>query len=154
MKCLDLYLWYPSRKNAYNHNPTQPVLGITNYDRCSKVYWLIGERDNKDIDIDKVKPLCYMIVETRKGYHFYMKYHSSNPLKVIHYGLKHYKFLDKHHLRMGLWRYRKTNNVRNAFLVLRVSPKYYDNIDLKIIYTDENIPLYHKQIRRLIQLWY
>ena len=150
MKCLDIYLWYPARKHAHNHEPTQPVLGITNYDRCNKVYWLIGEIDNNDFDIEPlINNEIYMIVETRKGYHLYFKYHSKNPLKVIHYGLKHYKFLDKHHMRMGLWRYRNTDDKRKAFLVLRVSPKYRTP-DLQIVYFDKSAPEWHRQVKNLI----
>ncbi|RLG82036.1 MAG: hypothetical protein DRO40_08605 [Thermoprotei archaeon] len=150
MKCLDLYLWYPSRKHAKNREPTQPVIGITNYDRCSKTYWLIGEIDNHSFKINQlVKEETYMIVKTRKGYHLYFKYHNSNPLKVIHYGLKYYKFLDKHHLRMGLWRYRNANDKRKAFLVLRVSPKY-SYPDMEIVYFDKESTEWHRQVRDLI----
>jgi len=149
MKCIDLYAWYPARKHARNREPTRPVIGITNYDYCTKKYWLIGEVDHKYIDLDKVKPLCYMIVETAKGYHLYFKEWCDNPLTVIHYAIKKYKFLDKHHLYMGLRRYRKTGNKKNAFLVLRVSPKYREP-DLRIIYFDDNAPEWFRQVKKLI----
>jgi len=148
--CYDLYIWYPSRRHAFNHSKTIPVVGITNYDYCSNVYWLLGEVDHKNIDINNVKDRCYMIVETRKGYHFYFKEHDTNPLRLIHKALKKYKWLDKHHLYMGLRRYRRTNDIKNAFLVLRISPKY-EKPDLKIIYIDNSLPVFHRQILSLIQ---
>jgi len=148
--CYDLYFWYPSRSHALNHEKTQPVVGVTNRDYCLSVYWLIGETDHKRVSIEKLKSISYMVVETRKGYHIYTRVFDSNPLRLIHKALKEYRFLDKHHLRMGLHRYRRTREVSSAVLVLRVSPKYREP-DLKIVFFDRSSPLWFHQVKSLIE---
>lgn len=151
MKCLDLYIWKPERRNARNREPTNIVLGITNYDRCSKTYHLIGETDTKNIDLERIKPLAYMIVETRKGYHFYLRYHHRNPLRVVHTGFKT-KLLDKGQLKLALKRYRLTQDPKRAFLVLRVSPKYNEP-DLRIIYVSSDAPEWVRQVEKIISFF-
>ena len=151
--CLDFFIWRPRRRHSYNRERTNVVLGVTNYDRCRKVYWLLGEVDNKNIDLSLFYRHCYMIVETRKGFHFYMKYYDTNPLRLIHNAIKNYKFLDKAMLRIALERYRKTGDKSRTFIVLRVSRKYQIP-DLQIIYIDRELPEWHRQVARLITFFH
>lgn len=148
LSCLDIIWWWPNRHNAHNRAVTRPVLGVTNYDSCSKLYWAIAEVDHKNIDIERIKNIAYLIVETKKGYHFYLKYSHPNPLRVIHTLFK-YKWPDKGHLHLGLKRYRRTGDKRNGFLVLRISQKY-TMPDLKIVYEAPELPLWHRQVKQLI----
>lgn len=151
MKCLDIIIWKPQRKHAKDRRPTNPVIGVTNYDRCRKVYYLIVELDYKNIDIPKLvksENLC-MLVETTKGYHLYFNICSENPLKIIHQGIK--IGFDRGQLKMGLMRYRVTGDKRHGYLVLRVSPKY-EKPDLRVVFFNSECPEWFHQVKRAIEL--
>lgn len=153
MKCIDIIIWRPFRRNTNNREKPHTVIGITNYDRCNNVYYLFGEIDHKNVNIDELinrYPSIVMIVETSKGYHFYFNISDKNPLRLIHRAFKLFKFLDKGHLKLGLKRYRSTNDKRKGFLVLRISPKYKEK-DLKIIYY-KYVNEYFEEIKKLILL--
>lgn len=152
MRCIDIIMWKPSRKHAKNRNPVQVVLGITNYDRCNKVYYLLAELDHKKVDLDKLiskYDIC-MIVETEKGYHFYFNICDKNPLKIIHQGIK--MGFDKGHFKLALTRYRYTSDKRHAYLVLRVSPKYREP-DLKVVYFNDKCSEWFREVKKIIEFF-
>jgi len=142
---VEFVVWKPRRSSAKDRRPTWHVLGITNFD--GERYHAIMEVDEKDNGvlkkIMKLDPL--MIVETEKGYHVYLPFTSTNPLKVIHYLYKT-KVADKGHLSLA----RKRNEEELKYkLILRISPKY-DKPDMKILYYRDGDEWVGK-IRKLIE---
>lgn len=147
--CLEPVFYFPSRKVAKNREPTMLSIGVTNYDRCLKKYWLVGEVDGVlPIDwVEKHIEEIVMVMRTPKGYHIYLDYHSRNPLKVMHMGYKT-KVLDKGHLSIAKKR-------KDHYLVLRIFGKYLsDPYVYPILVNDRKMSLWHLQVLRLITSFY
>ncbi len=160
MICLELVCWKPSRKHSANREPTNYVIGITNYDKCENKYWLITEIDNP-MPLEELlrkivpwipKPL--IIFRTRKGYHIYWDYSSDNPVKIFHYGMKELVKLglaDKHHLKLARARAGEIDGSLKWKLILRISPKYHE-LDIKPVYVAKHLPLWHSEVLLLTGL--
>jgi len=147
--CLEPIFYFPSRKVAKNREPTALSIGVTNYDRCLREYWLVGEIDGKlPVDwVEKHIEEVVMVMRTPKGYHIYLNYRNRNPLKVVHAGYK-IKVLDRGHLSIGKKR-------KDHYLVLRVFGKYLsDPYVYPILVNDRKMSLWHLQVLRLITSFY
>ena len=158
--CLELVCWKPSRRHSANREPTQFVIGITNYDRCEQKYWLITEIDNPmplEELLSKIMPWIpkpLLIFKTRKGYHIYWNFASDNPTKIFHYGMKELVKLglaDKHHLKLARARAGELDGSLKWKLILRISPKYASP-DIKPVYVAKRLPLWHSEVLLLAGL--
>lgn len=147
---LELVLWKPRRSHAYNRHKIMPVIGVTNYDPLSKMYYAMFEVDEKSSGILKqllsLRPA--MVVETMKGYHCYLQYKHPNPLKVLHYCFK-LKVADRGQLKLAKKRY-ESGDTLGARLILRVSPKYVGIKDLKVVY-ESCLQSWHARVKKLIE---
>ena len=147
--CIEPIFYFPSRKVARNREPTTLSVGVTNYDRCLREYWLIGEVDGKlPVDwVEKHINEVIMVMRTPKGYHIYLDYRSRNPLKVVHAGYR-LKVLDRGHLSIGKRR-------KDHYLVLRVFGKYLSDPYIRpVLVNEEKMSLWHLQVLRLITSFY
>lgn len=126
MVTIELVSWKPRRSHAKNRNQTLVVIGVTNYD--GEWYRAMFEVDRKDLydEIMKLDPL--MVVETMKGYHCYLPYKAPSPVKAINYVAK-IKIADRGHIRLA--KTRLSDEIMSGKLILRVSPKYLIDGNLK-----------------------
>ena len=150
MLCVSLIAWMPERRNAKDRARTVPALGVTNYDYCRNVYWVMGEIDRKDVDVMRYRDIASIIVETAKGYHIYTKLSYPSPFRAIREALR--LGLDRGQIRMAIKRYRKYNDKDSAYLVLRVRGKYTYK-DIKVIYVDWSFikeSEWHQQVLELL----
>ena len=139
-KCVELVCYKPGRSSAADHSATQYVIGITAWDECARCYRPIAEIDSKP-PLDELLrswppwiPRPVYIIETRKGYHIIMDGCFTNPNKLMK-TLTSWKMLNRDHLKLGYLRVKQ--QLRNDFKggwVLRVSPKYTDEDDQRIVY--------------------
>ncbi|MEM4959395.1 MAG: hypothetical protein QXX12_05925 [Nanopusillaceae archaeon] len=151
LRCVELVYWKPRRRSSHNREPTNAVVGVTNYDRCRDVYYLIGEVDDKKRVWEVWKKMgreVVMVVETRKGYHFYTAVENANPLKIAHLSVG--VGFDRGFCKLPFIRYRFSNSKRSSYLVLRVSPKYREP-DLRVLYYDPDYAYpWHTQVLVLL----
>ena len=152
MECLELVAWKPKRKHAANREPTRHVVGITNYDKCGNKYWAIAEVD-RSMSLEELlraippwagKPL--IIYRTRKGYHVYLDYSSSSPLKVYHM-LMRVRVFERGHLKLAKAR----SGEDYGKLILRISPKY-NKPDIYPVYIGRGLSTWHQQVLLLTAL--